>query len=859
MARETPTEVQINKLCEISLSHRTMNFAEKSLLEEGLRAEKLGNYDHAVMSFTRAGSNGRESHISLLYLGAFHFRCSKFFNAIRNYSDALRIINNLKSASILFNSKDEFAARFNRSLCYFRVGNDPLGVVDLEYALKIDGDNIQALEVYAIVLRRVGKYDDAIRIKGNLMMREAEIKRATINDLHDLSDLDSQLLDEERDQIGDVGTLIRRPSSKYSRATSARSSKNSRKSSKSSKSGNEDDLIYDEDEPKVISISIPPLKVASSIQDRINEKLRSVTRDRPTSTTHESLNSFKLVNGFKGSIFDSIFLKPTPLQEALLKPPNGRSMSDVELIASHLKLFPFLRDIPSSIISQLADIFEYRTLEPHTNIYTQGSSCDSFCIVLEGRVNMKLDLPSSASITELQAASEILCELSSSVSFGYIDLLFQSQETNFIKGLRKDIFDCEEMNEMATNIPSAAANTINFSRPSTTNSQVDIPLTARSSNSINSKLSDSNNTKHIHKGSFKRLNSTENASSFQSNNNYRSLAPSIFSSFTTKAYCEILLLPDKDFQKYLYNYAATDFQKRYEVIQSCGIFNSLEKNDHIRLVRMSRLQSFKAGEIILSQKQKPDYLYFIIQGLCHVKKKPNSIEVLERDLAQLKSKAEKHDSQYCYNHKLRNVIPHKTFNECIQQNEDKITRPAVLKGMSSVKAFYDELAPTSVLRADPLSLLSQSEEYRYKLELEIRTVEYQLNSLLERQNKHNLSEASGSITHDIYFDEECDITVLKWPQLFGEACVLEPENGMSRGTITAKTDCEILLIHKVQLKTFQITEEVIEALSRHSVEYPNDRTLVHILFEKKKFLEFKDKNTRKIFSKRWPKTDKIIK
>jgi hypothetical protein len=29
---------------------------------------------------------------------------------------------------------------------------------------------------------------------------------------------------------------------------------------------------------------------------------------------------------------------------------------------------------------------------------------------------------------------------------------------------------------------------------------------------------------------------------------------------------------------------------------------------------------------------------------------------------------------------------------------------------------------------------------------------------------------------------QCEITTLKWPMIFGEACILEPESGVSLGT-----------------------------------------------------------------------------
>ena len=66
---------------------------------------------------------------------------------------------------------------------------------------------------------------------------------------------------------------------------------------------------------------------------------------------------------------------------------------------------------------------------------------------------------------------------------------------------------------------------------------------------------------------------------------------------------------------------------------------------------------------------------------------------------------------------------------------------------------------------------------------------------------------------------------MQWPQLFGEACVSEPDSGLSRGDI-ADTTLEVLTIHKSQLQTFRVKEDLLGRIKYRSVGYPEDEELL---------------------------------
>ena len=145
-----------------------VTYWERDLIEQGIKCGKDGNLDHAVASFTRAGTNSKEPHLSKIFLGSLYYQSNKNLAAISSFSEAIRLIQGIKSSS-LYNKYDEFVARFNRAMVYFRAGNDDLGLKDFEKALRLDSNNIKALEIYAIVLRRLGKYYEAMETKNRIL------------------------------------------------------------------------------------------------------------------------------------------------------------------------------------------------------------------------------------------------------------------------------------------------------------------------------------------------------------------------------------------------------------------------------------------------------------------------------------------------------------------------------------------------------------------------------------------------------------------------------------------------------------------------------------------------------------------
>jgi hypothetical protein len=88
--------------------------------------------------------------------------------------------------------------------------------------------------------------------------------------------------------------------------------------------------------------------------------------------------------------------------------------------------------------------------------------------------------------------------------------------------------------------------------------------------------------------------------------------------------------------------------------------------------------------------------------------------------------------------------------------------------------------------------------------------------------------------------------------IFGEACVVDPEDGLSRGTIVADTTTDVFVIHKKQLQTFYVDPGVIDKVKQKAVTYPDDTELVAKNRSKEGWLKIRETMMKEIPKGRWP-------
>lgn len=148
------------------------------------------------------------------------------------------------------------------------------------------------------------------------------------------------------------------------------------------------------------------------------------------------LKVFKLNHGYKLELFEDLFIRPNELQIALLLEPSKRLVQDVEVIATTLRLFPFLRGLSDSGISDLATAVEYRALTSQDEIFSQNMPSSAMCLLLKGAVQAKMMNNMGGPLNE----DIMLGELPQYSTFGHIDFLFRHKNAFIVKELEEILY-----------------------------------------------------------------------------------------------------------------------------------------------------------------------------------------------------------------------------------------------------------------------------------------------------------------------------------------------------------------------------------------------------------------------------------
>ena len=136
----------------------------------------------------------------------------------------------------------------------------------------------------------------------------------------------------------------------------------------------------------------------------------------------------------------------------------------------------------------------------------------------------------------------------------------------------------------------------------------------------------------------------------------RALAPEMFLSYTMTTPCEMLVIGDEQFEQFLRPIAVEEFTKSLHALNACGVFDSWSVEDRIRLARMGHVRTYKSGELMMKQGEKPNHFCVILRGMSRAYKQPKEKEIFMTKLAALKQKALQFDTKYVYHHKLRNTL-----------------------------------------------------------------------------------------------------------------------------------------------------------------------------------------------------------
>lgn len=744
MAKHAPEDFLVHEIIPISLQERKFNLTEKEFYMEALRLETEGEFEKAISIYRKVGVHSKEPQVSKVFIALLLYKQKQYMNSLNFLNMAIEMIQFIDPG--LYNKYDEFIAFYNRGVVNFRVGNDDQGLQDLHQATIIFPDHIKAAEVYSVALRRMQKFRSAIDVT---IQKQRKLEK----------------LQENQEAQNLINNLIVKSSlKKHKDSTLEVDSKNVNKTTNINFSHHsETNLKLKVDAPDHIQLKILD-KFPVTLNQRIfltEMKSREIEHGSNSKNdvgkSSQSLPLFKVMIGYKSDLFDSIFVKPSELQDALAVPPFHRSFDDISTIATVLKVSPFLRDLSNTMLNELASSVEYRLIAEDTKIFVQDRPIDAMILVLKGRVEITMEGISNtqAKVTIGEARQLEPC--------GHIDMLFQEEDTSMFSDFLKMI-----------------------------------------------------NTKQDNENDKSKLKHR----CFQSN---------IFASYEIEAMSEILLISRNVFDKIIASHMVEEMKNRLDILMASRLFSNWNMYDIIRLARMGQVRSFKSGDIIIEQASSPTYLYLIMKGMCKAYKKPHKGEIFLRHLNILKGKADRHDLKYTYHHKMRHILK-KPENVNLKH-----------KHKSTAESNIDIHSPH----------LTDTEYSRHLLAQEIQKYEILLHKAQLDDAKHYADDSTiATVTPSE--ENQSEIATLQWPMLFGEVSVLEPESGVSQGTIVADTACDVFMIHKTQIQTFHVDENFLGRIKIRSVKYPNDVDLTGIIDQKKDWKKYRASCLNDIRKQKWP-------
>jgi tetratricopeptide (TPR) repeat protein len=886
IAKSSAVDFQLNRLMDVDFSHRRINQGEKDMLTRAANLEKDGDVESAIVCYKRAGIHSKDKQLSKLLLGNLSFRQEKFLAALGYYDYALKILLS-KAVKV---PHDEFLAYYNRSIIHFRLGNDEEGVKDIEKAVSINPSSIEAREILAIARRRTGKYLQAVDEAAMLKIQRQEKERmerlqsqqaATAADESIFSSREGS---PQRGRRSDIS--IRAAASKKQGVSFEQSQLSSKIDSGPSVTtygansyalqgfqAQQSQRVFN---PACGGVQVridEPTARTSFLEKIVDHRKANKSEDAGHEDGGGALKIFKMNNGYELELFDDLFKKPSSLQYALITPPSDRTIDQHNIIRDTLKTFPFLRKMSPSSIQELAGVVEYRALTGKGELFVQNEESAVTCLLLNGHVQVKMDASYGSTMMDV-----ILGELKANSSFAYIDLLFRKPRPQLRSALEEALFPLfvKQSKQIA----------------STTSTNVEQEAESADEKSVNSADTEE-------EGDLAKF-SKEFEEFWQSTPQSRSIAPGMFMTYTMQSACEFLMIPEHEYNRVMMNHALEELKARIGALISCGIFKDWHLEDLIRLARMSQIKFYNGGETILQQGTKPSGIGIVMKGLCKVIKKPNRTEMLYQKLNVALEKADQYDLKYVYHHGVsKGMLVSKTSTDKRTKSNKSRAKSPVQKSKHHHTQRQDPIAvlknfPTNVY-CEPMPA-TEPETFRKELQAEIEKLQQliqkaKLQDAMDwREDRTTNTHGKSSNTYDLVKSDHpskvnelagylsgsiAEIATLQWPMLFGEACILDPENGISRGSVAADTACEILVVHKVQIQTFPVDADFLDRVrgkgavakffSIYSIQvmsiqflgkaiaYPHDPDLVVNLYRDIEWKHYKEEMMQGISTTRWPK------
>lgn len=742
MVKSLPTDLLQHEAIAIDPRTRRTVLSEQLFLQRGWDAFTREDWSTAE-SYWKRGlhrsiDDNEPSYLCSANLAVVAFRLKKYEEALNGFTSTLAILRTREASWLL---QDEGIMLFNRGVTWLRVGHDQKGVTDLRLAQMVDSQNLAVQAALALALRRTGAYTEAeaaytqlaqVRQSGN---SRTDSRASSPPWLHgaslllqipDDSDSDTDTsastparsrrtesnFDSEVEVEANVahapGSPKRNSSHKIGSDISDTPSTRARSRTQSSIKKSHQRMLLHKQARSTQQKAVETVAIDSGLR----ESLRSRIESQDCTGVHEpyvDLGVYRTTHGLGADLFDTLFVRPTPLQEALCTPPGVRQCHQLDEICAFLRALPLVESLDEYELQRLASEVEYRALRTKCTIISQGQVLEFCGVVLSGEVVIRLQ--------STDGRSAVVAKLGERCSFGEFDLLYAGAPDTW-----------PSSHEIRTNHSTDAAT-----------DQSQAKKTTRSN-----------------------------------------VVQSAFFGACVLQPTELLLIPAATFNSLLRGVVLRQFWSRVQLLKGSGIFKEWPFDDIARLARLAFLRGYDDERVILRQGDKPSWLFIVSKGVCRVERAPHNTVRLGRDLQDTIRQLEHIQTQYSFHHRLRHIVP-----------------PTPIGGNQGIHPFGKTT----------LTQIRQKE-----LAAEIDNKRAALVELKQTQS-----------------DQVCEMGTINRPRIFGEACILEPVDGVAPGTIAADGYCEVLALHHLQLELFEINQTFIESLQAHSFQYSDDTELAKLV------------------------------
>ena len=338
------------------------------------------------------------------------------------------------------------------------------------------------------------------------------------------------------------------------------------------------------------------------------------------------LDTFKIQHDIRRGVYETLFVRPSPTQEALACAKESRSPLQLELIGVALSHSELFRSFSVQILSEIARHVEYHTILSKGQIISQNKPVSAICVVLSGAIQSKLEVPSESG---LQAV--VINELRKDDVIGLIDVLFQVPGTFAAEFVQREHWYDDNISQVHSTMDSAAPQADMYNLLSSSQNMLSSDFDFETEGEQKSPLP---------------LDSHLNDSKLTD----RAFQPGSFTSYNISEPTELAVIPFTAVRNALVPALRTHLLDTMELLRASGLFWTFSKAELVRLVRSAFTKRFQPGEVMLRQGSKPTCIFIMIKGLGRVLKRPTRTQALQRRLTAVKAAQRTLINKYAFHH-----------------------------------------------------------------------------------------------------------------------------------------------------------------------------------------------------------------